>query len=140
MAPFVDAAAGVDTEFGRHVLVWCMDNYVPLQALRGENVHVVFYENLVTDPTGEIARLLAYLGDPLDERAVLAAARPSATTRRDSAVHSGEGLIDGWRAGVTEDQLQSAVQILRVFGLDRIYGDGPMPLLRDPLRPSVPPS
>jgi hypothetical protein len=138
LGPFVDAASEIDTEFGRHVLVWCMDNYVPLLALRGKDVHVVFYENLVSDPTAEIARLQSYLGDPPDERAVRAAARPSATTRRDSAVHSGGELIDGWRAGVTEDDIRSAVDVLRVFGLDRIYGEGSLPLIRDPLRPSVP--
>lgn len=135
LGPFLDAAAAVDTEFGRHVLVWCMDNYVPLQTLRGEGVHVVFYEHLVADPAGEIRRLLSYLDEPFDDGALRAAGRPSATTRRDSAVHSGGELIDGWRADVTEDQISSSVEILRLFGLDRIYDVGSMPLIRDPLRP-----
>ncbi|HJP65017.1 MAG TPA: sulfotransferase [Actinomycetota bacterium] len=132
LGPFLDVINGAATDFERHIAVWCIDNYVPLRALGRGDAHVVFYENVCVDPAGEIARLLDYLGDPFDQEVVRVAGRPSATTRRDSAIVSGQSLVDGWRRGVDRDQIAAAVRILRAFGLDRIYGDGSMPLVTDP--------
>jgi hypothetical protein len=35
--------------------------------------------------------------------------------------------VDGWRTRVSAHQLERAGEILALFGLDRIYGKGPMP-------------
>jgi hypothetical protein len=35
--------------------------------------------------------------------------------------------VYGWRAHVGDRQLERAVEILALFGLDRVYGEGPMP-------------
>ena len=133
VGPFLDGMGSLDTEFERHILVWCLDNYVPLRTPPRSAVHVMFYENLCVDPEGELGRLFAYLGEPLAERALRVAGRPSATTRRDSAIVSGNSLVDGWRTSVTEQEIESAGRILSVFGLDHIYGRGSMPLVTDPL-------
>jgi hypothetical protein len=35
--------------------------------------------------------------------------------------------VDGWRRSVTGRQLGRAAEILGLFGLDRLYGEGTMP-------------
>jgi hypothetical protein len=35
--------------------------------------------------------------------------------------------VDGWRAHVGARQLERTAEILALFGLDRVYGEGPMP-------------
>jgi hypothetical protein len=134
LGPFLDVIADTETDFERHIAVWCIDNFVPLQALHDSGAYVVFYENVCIDPAGEIQRLLAHLGDPFDPDVVRVAGRPSATTRRDSAIVTGQSLIDGWRRGVTDGQIAAAVKILGAFGLDRIYGEKSMPLVSNPLK------
>ena len=64
LAPFAELiaeeAAGTDL-FQKHVLRWCLENYVPVNQLAPGSVHVVFYENIVEDPDGELERLGRYL-------------------------------------------------------------------------------
>jgi hypothetical protein len=120
-------------EFERHIVVWCLDNFVPLRLLRRRDVHVAFYEDFCLEPEREVARLLTFVGGSYDRRVLRSMMRPSATTRRDSAVVSGDSLIDGWRAFVTPSQVDRAAQILAGFGLDRIYGTDSLPLSRTPL-------
>jgi hypothetical protein len=131
LVPLLEA---VETPFERHVAVWCIDNYVPLRTLPADRVHLAFYEDFCMEPEREVRRLLDHLGEPFTQEALRAVTRPSATTRRDSAIVSGESLVEGWRRNVTPDEMGGALRILEAFGLDRIYGRDPMPLARDALR------
>jgi hypothetical protein len=133
LRPFLSAIDSARDDFERLIAVWCINNYVPLHALKGANVQVSFYEDFCVAPRGEVATLLTSLGDEADPRAMRTVERPSATTRRDSPVLSGESLVDGWRASVTAEQLDGALRILGQFGLDRIYGRDSLPLTRLPL-------
>jgi hypothetical protein len=110
-------------DFERHLFLWCIDNYVPLRQLGPEEVHLVFYENLLVRPREELQNLFASLGEPFDERVCLRLGRPSPLSRRDASAPS----PTGWRARVGDRQLERAIEILRHFGLDRLYGRGAMP-------------
>jgi len=119
-------------KFEQHLLLWCVENYVPLQQFERGEIHVAFYENFCVDPETEIRRMFAFLGKDFDQSVLDDLRRPSAVTRKKSAIVSGGSLVDSWRAGITEDQVRSAVQIVSLFGLDRIYSEDPMPRLADP--------
>lgn len=110
-----------DGAFERHVLRWCLENYIPLNDLTNEDVHIVFYEHLVSDPATEVPRLFAYLGKEFEARALERISEPSATTF------------------VTESQNRPAVyetgralEIVAAFGLDRIYGADANPKVSRP--------
>jgi hypothetical protein len=59
--------------------------------------------------------------------------RPSYTVRTGqlgqgfSSVVRGDNLIDGWRSQVSGQELERAVEILTMFGLDTLYGAGSTP-------------
>lgn len=133
LAPFRDVINGAQDEFERHIVVWCIDNVVPLRAFKPGDVHLAFYEELSLAPEQAIPSLYEFLGRPFNGEVLHAVSRPSATTRRDSAIVSGESIVDGWRRSITEDQLTRAIRILEGFGLDRIYGRGSMPVSKEPL-------
>ncbi|MFN2590258.1 MAG: hypothetical protein ABR518_05770, partial [Actinomycetota bacterium] len=133
LRPFLGVIESARDEFERHIVVWCIDNYVPLRWLPEKDVHVCFYEDFVLRPEEEIARLFAFLNRPYDPHALRVVGKPSATTRRDSAVLSGDGLMDGWRGSVSASQIDGAVRILDGFGLTRVYGADPLPETRQPL-------
>ena len=108
--------------FERHLFTWCIENYLPLKQFGSGEIHLCFYENLLTRPERELPRLFSFLGEDFDERVYRKLKRPSPLSR------DGEGAsVDAWRRSVTGRQLERAVEILGLFGLDRVYGEAPMP-------------
>jgi hypothetical protein len=115
--------------FDRHVLVWCVENAVPLRQFAQGDIHVAFYERLQDDPETELPPLFAVLGRPWDARVLERVHRPSAVARVDRWGQAERPSLDDWRARLTADQVARGMNLLHRFGLDRIYGRGPMPLV-----------
>ena len=110
-------------DFERHLFLWCIDNYVPLRQFARGEVHLVFYEDLLEDPEDGLRSLFGFLGEDLDGRVYGKLGRPSPLSRKDAPLPS----LDGWRAHVGTRQLERTVEVLALFGQDRVYGEGPMP-------------
>ncbi len=127
LGPFEEKIRAARTPFERSVFLWCIENYVPLRQLEPGSVHVSFYELLCSQPEDEVRRLFAFLGKDFDDEVYRSMKRPSSLSRRESAVVLGERPVDSWTRSVSDDQRERAVEILSLFGLGRIYGEGPMP-------------
>ena len=54
--------------------------------------------------------------------------KPSAMVRAESAIFTGENLVDGWSQYISESQMKRALEILGLFGLDKIYGEDARPI------------
>jgi hypothetical protein len=108
--------------FERHVFSWCIDNYVPLRQFGPDEIHVSFYENFVVHPEAEVRRLFDFLGEDFDERVFRVLRRPSPLSREGESPS-----VDAWHGRVTGSQLERAVEVLSLFGLDRVYGAKAMP-------------
>lgn len=102
--------------FERHLFLWCIDNYVPLRQLSPNDAHLLFYENLVHSPEKELRSLFAYLGEPFAPNVLSRLDLPSPTSRKDAEPRPEP-------AGRRE----RTAEVLSLFGLDRIYGEGTMP-------------
>jgi len=129
LEPLHEHIASASSDFEKHVFAWCIQHYVPLRQLAQGDVHVVFYEHLCVDTPMETARLFAFLRRRYDERALRRAALPSNTDWRNAATEPkrGKELAASWRRRISADQLQAAVKVLELFGLDAIYGEDPLP-------------
>jgi hypothetical protein len=126
--PYADAIRGARDVFERTLFLWCVETLVPLRQCRPGEIHVTFFENLVRQPESEIGRLFAYLGKSMDNLDLEKLKTPSLTARRaSSAVWTGADPVDNWKNKVSEEQRQRALEILALFGLDRIYGEASMP-------------
>ena len=110
-------------DFERHLFLWCIDNYVPLKQLGPGEIHLCFYENLLVNPEAELRSLFASLGEDLDDRVFGKLGRPSPLSRKDTTAPS----VDGWRNLTSQRRLGRTIEILNLFGLDRLYGEGAMP-------------
>lgn len=124
LLPMREEILAAHDPFERHLFLWCIDNYVPLRQFPPGGLHLCFYENLLVDPEPELRRLFAVLGQDFDGKALHRINRPSPTSRRGT---SSDPAVDGWRRGVTGRRLERTVEILGLFGLDRVYGEGPLP-------------
>jgi hypothetical protein len=126
--PYADAIRGAQDTFERTMFLWCVETLVPLRQFQPGEVHVVFFENLVRQPEFEMGRLFAYLGKSMDDLDLEKLKVPSLTARRaSSAVWTGADPVDSWRNKVSPGQQRRALEILGLFGLDRIYADESMP-------------
>jgi hypothetical protein len=103
--------------FERHVFSWCIENYVPLRQFGAGEIQLSFYENFLVHPEDEIPRLFAFLGEEFDARLYDRARRPG----------DERASVDAWRRRVSSSRLERTVEILALFGLDRVYGEGAMP-------------
>jgi hypothetical protein len=116
--PMIDEILAAGGTLERHVLRWCLENYIPLRDLGPTDTHVVFYEHLTAQPEAEVRRLFGYIRRPFDPRALGSLETPSALAYPDSPLPPlprGEGA--------------RALEIVAAFGLDRVYGPDPPPLL-----------
>jgi len=122
LGPMQAEILAASDDFERHLFLWCIDNYVPLQQFGPGEIHLAFYENLMVDPERELRRLFDFLGEDPDDRVDNRLARPSPLSRKDVPPS-----LDGWRGRIGEPRLERTREILTLFGLDGIYGMGTMP-------------
>ena len=120
--PFEAEIRRAKTAFERHVFLWCIENYVPLRQFAAGEIHLAFYETLLDRPEEEIPHFFSYLGRDFDDGVYRTMKRPSSLSCGGS-----EALADGWRRSVTGPQLERTIEILGLFGLDRVYSEGAMP-------------
>jgi len=125
--PFREVMENVQTEFEKHILLWCVENYVPLKQFKRDEIHLAFYENFCQEPEYEIDRLFSFLGKSYGKAVLAELGRPSQVSRKESAIVSGGSLVDSWREKITHEQIETAIAILRTFGLDKIYSRDSMP-------------
>jgi len=129
-----EAAASADV-FHRVVLQWCLENFVPTQLLDPRQVHVVFYEEMVDDPRGELERLQTYLRGFGSDRwelrggSATGVTRPSGTNYRGTDVTSGSRRLDQWVDEIPAGRVERALTLMRGFGLDRIYDSSTRPVI-----------
>jgi hypothetical protein len=129
---FRDRIEHASTEFEKHIFLWCVENFVPLRQLAPDDVHVAYYESFCERPKFEFDRLFKYLNRSYNRDVFSQLYRPTVLSREESAIVTGSNLIDAWRSWVTPEQTERAIEILALFGLDRIYGADSMPKLIDP--------
>lgn len=113
----------------QQVLMWCIENFVPIQQFRRSDIHVLFYENLVREPKRELQRLLEFFGLPFHEDVLTRVPKPSQTTMSSSVLAKGGDSIVSWRNQLSAHDVAGAMALLSAFGLDRIYGPDPLPQL-----------
>jgi len=125
--PFREEIEAAQTKYDKLVFRWCIENYVPLKQFKRGEIHLAFYENFCETPESEIDRLFSFLGKSYDEATLARLRRPSPVSREESAIISGGSLIDSWREQIADEQIRRTVEILSLFGLDRIYSQDSMP-------------
>ena len=97
--------------------------------LAANRVHVVFYEEMIDDPWGQLDRLQAYLHRYGPRRwnlgtvSVQNLERPSHTNYHKADVGSGPVRLEEWVAEVPAARVTKALELVKGFGLDRIYGE-----------------
>jgi hypothetical protein len=129
LAPFKGAIerAKDAEEFEQRIFMWCINYYVPLRQFAPGEIHIAYYENFAEYPKEEVDRLFKFTGEPYDDRVMEAIKKPSEVTRPDAAIITGRSIVSHWQEEVGPERTRRAIDVLRQFGLDKIYDEDPMP-------------
>jgi len=115
------------TDFEKHIAVWCIENYVPLRQLKKDDIYVVFYERLCVDPGGEVRKLFEYLDIPYENSVLREMSRPSHMSKAHSAIVNKQNILNNWKKYVSVDDINAAMELVKLFGLDDIYCEDVLP-------------
>ena len=127
--PFVEELQESVSMFENHIFLWCIENYIPMTQFSGNNILVAFYETICQYPQQEARRIFSFLRQPLPENILDKTSKPSALSRKGSAVVSGSDPINSWRKSITDSEVKRALEILKIFGMDKIYNETSLPLV-----------
>lgn len=134
LQPFRAQLKNLDSEFERHIFAWCVETYVPLIQLRATDALITTYEHCVSSPSHEFRKIFDYLGVPYRKEVLRTVGKPSSHSRRNkwsgnaSAIVTGGNVLEAWRSVVDPRTVRRALDILKLFGLDHIYGLDSLPL------------
>ena len=113
--------------FERQILLWCIENYVPITSLSSDEMYILFYENLFSAPVKEVERLFDHLNLPISNNLLNKITKPSPMTKKSSPLVTGENPLTYWEKTLTSEQKQNASNIMGKFGLNKIYCDKALP-------------
>lgn len=119
-----------DDNFGRQMIMWCIENLVPFTQLAGKDALIIFYEDMLENPTKVTEMVFKFLGNEMSEGVISKFSEPSAVSRKESAIRKGESGLNSWKNSISIEDQNKAEVILNRFGLDVIYDLG--------LKPKVP--
>lgn len=117
-----------------HVLRWCIENATLVRLLDAERVHVVFFEDLVSDAPRELRRIDNYVAAYGARRwrarrqAPHSLGRASLSDYRQSDREAaGADRLTMWQRDLSQETRESCMAVVDAFGLGRIYGPGTHP-------------
>ncbi len=112
-----------ETSFERLIFFWCIFYYIPFQQFDKDELHIVFYEDLIIDPANEFKNLFSFLDRDYSEKEVLdILGKPSSTTNKDKKYFKkGEVNIAGWQKNFSTQQIDRAYEIMSLFGMEKLY-------------------
>ena len=127
LRPFLPYIEQAQSDFEERIYKWAIENYVVLKQFKPDDIHILFYEELVAHPKKTLVDLFHYLQYELKSSWQEAIEKPSVTTISDRVDIKTDDRLNGWRHQISDDELTRAVEILSVFGLNKIYNEHAMP-------------
>jgi hypothetical protein len=125
--PFVSELKGLKYAFEQHTAMWCVQNYVALRQFAPGQIYVTFYEHLCMKPEEELRALMSFLGKRFDPHVLRALGIASLMAVGHSAIFNGRALVENWKSELNEVEVRQAMNIVKMFGLDVLYSEDPMP-------------
>jgi hypothetical protein len=122
-----DLINNVKDDFSKYILIWCIENIIPLRQCKNGEIYITFYENICREPVKEVRKIFNFLGISVDASVIKTITRPSQVSREDSAIKTGDDPVKVWKSRIGKNKIRKALKIIEGFGLDKIYTEAPMP-------------
>jgi hypothetical protein len=123
LAPYMDLIQNAKAVEEKHAIIWSVSNLVPLTQFKPNELKIIYYENLCTQPEIELPVIFATIGQTYHGLTHDSLHRPSQTTRATSAVVDGKNRLFSWKEKLSTAQIRNVLRIVNEFGLGHLYGD-----------------
>lgn len=131
LLPYLDLIRSARTNEEKHAVIWSVSNLVPLKQFRSNELKVIYYENLCTQPEMELPEIFKTIGYQYSSRLASHRNQPSQTARSGSAIVTGADKIGNWKQKLSHSQIDNILRVVQAFGLNHLYGDSTLPLNKD---------
>jgi hypothetical protein len=119
---------------GKHAVIWCISNLVPIKQFGLENMNLAYYEKLVCEPEVEMAKVFNRLNLNYDQQTALEHMdEPSVTTTWESANLTRQKKIGNWKSKLSPVQIDNILSVVNAFGLGALYDHSLMPKEGNPV-------
>ncbi|MCI0563479.1 MAG: sulfotransferase domain-containing protein [Nitrososphaera sp.] len=109
------------------ILIWSIVNYVPLRQFEPGQIHIGFYEDILSNPTKAISKIFGFVKPGIKNYEVSLnreiIRRPSRTSGTESNLLLGTSLATTWKNELTRHQIDAGFRILECFGFEDLYDD-----------------
>jgi len=107
------------------ILIWSIIYFIPLQQFKSQQIYIMFYENIVTNPSYEIIKLTNFIDKKFDNL-------PQDVIEKHSKVVglnilNGTSPINSWMSELDSRKIDQGFKILERFGLDNLYDQKSFP-------------
>ena len=130
LEPYIDLICSAKKVEEKHAVIWSVSNIVPLKQFDSNEMKVVYYEDLCTQPETELPEIFEAMGFKYSRLFVSRFDRPSQTARRASPVVAGTEKIENWKHKLNRSQIDNILRIVNGFGLSYLYDHSSIPLNR----------
>jgi hypothetical protein len=131
LSPYIDVIRNAKTAEEKHAVIWCVSNLIPLRQFECNELRIVYYEMLCTQPKDELPAIFRSIRQKYVERTFDAADKPSQTTRVNSDIVTGKDRISAWKNKLKTTQIEKILGIVNAFGMGYLYGESLLPLSYD---------
>lgn len=110
-----------DSPFERMIFFWCFYYQITFSNFDTNDAHFVFYENLINDKHNEVKNLFDFLELEYNPEQMFRNYSQPSSTANYSGGFTGSFNVDGWKNSCTQKEIQRAMEILKIFNLDKLY-------------------
>jgi len=116
-----------DMKSSRLIYKWCVENFIPLSQFTEDELLLVYYENLCTNPEREIKRIFKYINIDFSSQVMETVNTPSQLSFDKDKILTTEVRLNSWKKTLTKEQMKDASKILNKFGFDGLYDKAGLP-------------
>lgn len=117
LSQYKDIFKKYTSEFDKHLILWCIENLIPLKQFADNEIKVVFYAHLFFEPEKTIRSIASYLNWSYDQRMVNAVQVPSGTDWNKSRIKQNTSFEDNF----SKSDLKNYFDIMSAFDLLKLY-------------------
>lgn len=107
------------------IVIWSIIHYVPFRQFNSDQIYLMFYENVFTNPRDEISKLTNYVGKEFNQLSKQHIEKPSKVSGFD--IQKGVSPITSWMNDLPVSTIDHGFKILECFGLDNLYDQKSLP-------------
>ena len=131
LKPYIHIINSAKTAYEKHLIMWCIENSIVLNSFKKEEIFIIFYEYLITDPVKSIKKLYKHLNLNFNNKIIDTLSKPSLQANPQSAISRAKNIINDWTNYVDDKQKQYTKNILNEYNLDLLYTLDPFPSINE---------